>query len=241
MDYGVKIVNDSNTVQIGQDYTNVALLRKIRLYKNEFKQAEGTLVFAYEYALTLDGREIFAALRSESDKVFLCTKFSGGKLRVWYNDLWVKEKENDKNGFEWVDVYIFGYPKESDIPTREKYGLRVFNNQGKIAYDSRLKYMKLLGTYNNAKKKDNDHMIFWREKRGRKVAVVIGASPSSTSWSDWSVLTQYETQGGVMFDERGLVLQESSISGEYESGGVGMGDDIENNQWSLLFVDVTGY
>lgn len=132
MAHGLKIRNNGNFVVIDQNYSNLGLRQKIRYVQNTANShREYRLVFTVDCT-----RSGVLAFRSLSD-------FTGV---VWYTQISDTQKTVTLSSYSPVtlDVYVFDNPVYA--VKKGTVGLRIKNPAtGQWTFDSRCRYMKILG------------------------------------------------------------------------------------------------
>lgn len=120
MTTGLQVLNDKNSVQIGSDYQNFVLTSKT------YKTGRNPIVF--------DG--LFYAIQPTTNSV--PDRF--GNYNVSDSCTYFRTADGSLGN---MTVYGFGLPTPS---LGNGVGLQVFKEDGSVAFDSNLKYMKVLAT-----------------------------------------------------------------------------------------------
>lgn len=245
--YGLKVMNDHGTVQIGSDYTNLVMTRKMTFShaslpkKNE---AGGNKLFV-DYEIRKTDKELFVAVRSESAKNWLVVNSGRDVCVRLYGDSEEPGVSWDRRTCPTFEAFVFGY--DDQRPTRYGYGLQVYNANGAVVYDSNKKYMKLLKMVNQRVNGDvysfPRTQLFGNSDRRKKWAVVCGDLPNRFWAADDSVPTEYTFQG-VLDMTRDML----HLDGYYyfEENGAGSGTSYQpsfspNEGVTAMIVDVTNY
>ena len=132
MDYGFQVIGDHGIVQIDQDHLNYALWAKTIV----MPVTEHTWEFVTDYRATIlaPATNSYVVAISSSDPVAVLSAVSGSVT--------VSTRERGVI----VTIYLF----TAIPPGTSEYGLQVFTASGATAYDSNLKYMRVVYSGNTA-------------------------------------------------------------------------------------------
>lgn len=139
MAVGIEIYNDTNKVQITSEYSNMILRSK----KRKLDQT----------AFTTDG--LFFAIQPDIGEDNPVSSLNP-------NLYWQKVQKELQKRRNWcsayadagsslgnMTIYSFDVPTAADIAAGDKLGLEVYKADGTVAYNSNLKYMKVLASSKN--------------------------------------------------------------------------------------------
>lgn len=231
MAHGMRIRNNGNLVVIDQDYENLSLRSKSRV--SQYSAKTGT---EYRLEFTVDctsGGVI--AMRSLSD-------YTGV---IWYTQISDSQKKITVGSYAAIimDVYVFDRPVNALVKGR--VGLRIRNPQtGAYAYDSRSRYMKILGYATAPDGAEAGTVVTFRG--GSKT---LAAIPIQHYRHDWHA--SFDTGSGPAIQEYGGDNLQMLCSGNdinikidewtYRNGGTSSGtEDFVSGTGLVMFIDVTG-
>lgn len=176
MSAGIRVVNDSGTVQIDDQYSNLRLIQK------------GTVPIG-KTEVSIAGSFPILVLRLEQP-------VGGGP------DLYVFQEACVRRGASWV--YTIGttlggvakpgtvveyYAFDKAAPRTSTFGMQTFNSSGELIYDANEKYLKILRSIHVANFKTIGVIPV---PEGRKAGIVFGRFPGKTQ-------TYYQPAGNLCF------------------------------------------
>lgn len=239
-DWGIKIMNDSNTVQIGQDYMNLEMKRKITTDIKDWEVVnQGTVktqnVTIKRFHCDLAEDEIFVGFCIDGVEGCSIAPMIGHSIKGIDFLAGVSDKPLGKGK---IEFYVFGYGTGES--SNNKYGLIVKNKNGKIVFDSNKKYMKLIKCVNKELKHGfwKDQLFYSGEK---KVAICFSVVPQYFIKDD--ATDDYDTDNtfmGVTKNSKGdIVSNYVTVWNYYDLLGGDSEQSIDVLQYMLI--DVTGY
>lgn len=137
MDYGLKVINDINQVQIDSFYENLILAEKRIVYPNTaYPLANGGGMYYTNVDFSNCITPVLAIRNQASGNrvtVSSTQNLGGGVYRFAVASVALSSG---------VEVFLFDKPR---VPTTAgKYGLKVFKGDGSVAYDSRRQSLKVI-------------------------------------------------------------------------------------------------
>lgn len=235
-------MNDSNTVQIGQDYMNLEMKRKIITDIEDWEvvnqggtSTQNVIIKSFHFDLGKD--EIFIGVCIDGvDGCSIAPMIGHSSEKVGFV-AGVREKPKGKGK---IEFYVFGYG--TSTMSNNKYGLIVKNKNGKIVFDSNKKYMKLIKCVNKELK-----INFWGDQLfysgKKKVAICFSIVPQKFLKND--ATDDYDTDNtfmGVTKNDNGdIVSKLITVWNYYPLWGDGDAMEQSIDVLQYMVIDVTGY
>ena len=133
---GLEISNDTGKVQITSEYSNMILRSKKRKINRDSFITDGLF-----FAIQPDIGEDIGAGYNNTDYGWVAANQKRANICTPYADLGASIGN--------MTIYSFDVPTAADIAAADKLGLEVYKADGTVAYNSNLKYMKVLATSKN--------------------------------------------------------------------------------------------
>lgn len=130
MAFGAKIINDTGSIQIDQDYKNLAMVAKGNIVTTN------TIGGGYSWVdLTITGINPILALRCTTRSChyyYITNSGSNWTYRIFIN--------NSTAGVDTITYYVFDEPP---TPVMSGFGMIIFNSASQPCFDNRHKYLRV--------------------------------------------------------------------------------------------------
>lgn len=140
MSYGLAIYNKDNMLVINGTYRNMVLRQKVIVTAvRDLPAIAGIFSSQYRMSTTLYPNSLLAvraALPSHRDKPISLRQTRG----EWIIDVYTGGTNTSID----IEVFVFGYDESDYAATTTSYGLLLYNESGKLIFDSERKYIKIL-------------------------------------------------------------------------------------------------
>ena len=135
--YGFQLLGEaSGNVAISQDFTNLALRLKTNIRTSSDR---GGGSYAYRFGYWINRFPL-----KRSNQTIVAFRSSG------YAFVYVYEPDHvvfaSEEPGESIDVFVFDAVSQSSVFENTNYGMIVYRSDGSVAFDSRYKYMKVVGS-----------------------------------------------------------------------------------------------
>jgi hypothetical protein len=164
-EYGVKIWNDSGSVQIDSTYRNIAYIKTIRV--------------------TDLGSTGWAEIPIEDDKWYVIEPrmFSNTTSSAFLESYLENPFRRTLKVSYPVLIHEFGFV---NVPTQDTFGFQVFNAEGQLSFDSSFRPFKVLdhifGTVTNQQIDSNDTVTLLSKNYGRRIGFCVSRQIQVTGY-----------------------------------------------------------